>query len=143
MTDRLPFRLSIPPDPAQVRTARLVAVAVARQLEVPPEVFDEVGLAVGEACSRAVMAHVNAGLTSPVCLAFGVADERFVVEVADSGSGAAPTAARLDPDFTDLSEGNVAAIELAIVARLADSMDIANVADKTIVAMRWLLHRKP
>ena len=40
--------------PAHVRTARLVAAAVARRSGVDEAVLDEVRLAVGEACSRAV-----------------------------------------------------------------------------------------
>ena len=40
--------------PAHVRTARLVALAVARRVGVSDDLLDEVRLAVGEACSRAV-----------------------------------------------------------------------------------------
>ena len=40
--------------PEHVRTARLVAAAVARRAGVDEAVLDEVRLAVGEACSRAV-----------------------------------------------------------------------------------------
>ena len=43
--------------PAHVRTARLVAAAVARRSGVDEALLDEVRLAVGEACSRAVEAH--------------------------------------------------------------------------------------
>ena len=43
--------------PAHVRTARLVAAAVARRSGVDEAVLDEVRLAVGEACSRAVHLH--------------------------------------------------------------------------------------
>ena len=42
------------PLPAHVRTARLVATAVARRSGVDETLLDEVRLAVGEACSRAV-----------------------------------------------------------------------------------------
>ena len=45
------------PLPAHVRTARLVATAVARRSGVDEALLDEVRLAVGEACSRAVEAH--------------------------------------------------------------------------------------
>src|SRR3954470_14095857 len=45
------------PLPAHVRTARLVAAAVARRSGVQEAVLDEVRLAVGEACSRAVELH--------------------------------------------------------------------------------------
>src|SRR4029450_9997123 len=47
--------------PAHVRTARLVASAVARQCGVDEAVLDEVRLAVGEACSRAVELHAREG----------------------------------------------------------------------------------
>jgi anti-sigma regulatory factor (Ser/Thr protein kinase) len=50
-------RLEISPTPAHVRTARLVAVAVARQCGVSESLLDEIRLAVGEACSRAVGLH--------------------------------------------------------------------------------------
>ena len=43
--------------PAHVRTARLVATAVARRSGVAESLLDEVRLAVGEACSRAVEAE--------------------------------------------------------------------------------------
>ena len=45
------------PLPVHVRTARLVATAVARRSGVAESLLDEVRLAVGEACSRAVEAH--------------------------------------------------------------------------------------
>src|ERR671920_74126 len=43
--------------PEHVRTARLVAAAVARRSGVDEAMLDEVRLAVGEACSRAVELH--------------------------------------------------------------------------------------
>ena len=43
--------------PSHVRTARLVAAAVARRCGLDEAVLDEVRLAVGEACSRAVDLH--------------------------------------------------------------------------------------
>ncbi|NEE57431.1 ATP-binding protein, partial [Streptomyces sp. SID8455] len=52
--------------PEHVRTARLVAAAVARRAGVDEAVLDEVRLAVGEACSRAVGLHRSHGITAPV-----------------------------------------------------------------------------
>ncbi len=43
--------------PAHVRTARLVAAALGRRLGLDAVVIDEIKLAVGEACSRAVRVH--------------------------------------------------------------------------------------
>jgi anti-sigma regulatory factor (Ser/Thr protein kinase) len=76
------------PLPAHVRTARLVATAVARRSGVDEALLDEVRLAVGEACSRAVEAHRRHCPAEPVRIEMTSADERFVVTVSDH----APTA---------------------------------------------------
>ena len=55
--------------PAHVRTARLVAAAVARRAGVDEALLDEVRLAVGEACSRAVEPAPHAPVSSePVAI---------------------------------------------------------------------------
>ncbi|ASU81899.1 ATP-binding protein [Nocardiopsis gilva YIM 90087] len=50
-------QLTISALPAHVRTARLMATAVARRAGISETALDEIRLAVGEACSRAVEAH--------------------------------------------------------------------------------------
>jgi hypothetical protein len=59
-------RVSFTPDPAYVSTVRMVAAAVAQKAGVPDELLDEVRLAIGEACSRAVALHLRRGLADPV-----------------------------------------------------------------------------
>jgi hypothetical protein len=59
-------RLAIPPESGLVRFVRLVSVALARINSVSDEVIDDVRLATGEACSRAVAAHRIAGIDAPV-----------------------------------------------------------------------------
>lgn len=49
--------LTISALPAHVRTARLMAATVARRAGIAASAIDEIRLAVGEACSRAVSAH--------------------------------------------------------------------------------------
>src|ERR1700693_4481107 len=71
------------PLPAHVRTARLVATAVARRSGGDEALLDEVRLAVGEACSRAVEAHRRHCPAEPVRIEMTDADERFVVTVSD------------------------------------------------------------
>ena len=78
------------PLPAHVRTARLVATAVARRSGVDESLLDEVRLAVGEACSRAVEAHRRHCPAEPVRIEMTDQDERFVVTVSDH----APTVGR-------------------------------------------------
>src|SRR3984885_7151229 len=73
------------------RPARLVAAAVARRSGVDESLLDEVRLAVGEACSRAVEEHRLHCPTEPVRLALTEEAGRFEVEVTDNstqGSGA-------------------------------------------------------
>ena len=70
------------PLPAHVRTARLVATAVARRSGVDEALLDEVRLAVGEACSRAVEAHRRHGDVQRV-------DQVRVEELPDGGRPAA------------------------------------------------------
>ena len=76
--------LSFTPLPAHVRTARLVATAVARRSGVDESLLDEVRLAVGEACSRAVEAHRLHCPAEPVRLALTEPAGRFEVEVTDT-----------------------------------------------------------
>jgi serine/threonine-protein kinase RsbW len=70
--------------PAHVRTARLVATAVARRSGVDEALLDEVRLAVGEACSRAVAGHQRYCPAEPVRLALTDLAGRFEVEVTDT-----------------------------------------------------------
>src|SRR5712672_1605844 len=71
------------PLPAHVRTARLVATAVARRSGVDEALLGEVRLAVGEACSRAVEAHRRHCPAEPVKIEMTDQGERFVVVVSD------------------------------------------------------------
>jgi len=71
------------PLPAHVRTARLVATAVARRSGVDESLLDEVRIAVGEACSRAVEAHRRHCPAEPVRIEMTDQDQRFVVTVSD------------------------------------------------------------
>jgi hypothetical protein len=70
--------------PAHVRTARLVAAAVARRAGVDESVLDEVRLAVGEACSRAVGLHRRNRPDEPVMVTLIHDGGRFSIEVSDS-----------------------------------------------------------
>ena len=81
-------RLSFSPAAVHVRTARLVGVAVARRAGVAEELLEEVRLAIGEACSRAVALHRSHGLQALVDVA--MADgERFTVRVVDRAANGA------------------------------------------------------
>jgi anti-sigma regulatory factor (Ser/Thr protein kinase) len=76
--------LAFSPDPAYVRTVRLVASAVARRAGVSDELLDEVRLAIGEACTRAVALHRRHGLADLIDVAMSDGG-RFTVRVTDRG----------------------------------------------------------
>lgn len=96
-------RMAFSPDPAYVRTVRMVAVAVARRAGVADGLLDEIRLAIGEACTRAVKVHRRDGLAAPIEVAMseGTRDRgrggsgndrrgtRFTVYVTDRGSAEA------------------------------------------------------
>jgi serine/threonine-protein kinase RsbW len=139
------------PLPAHVRTARLVATAVARRSGVDEALLDEVRLAVGEACSRAVEAHRRHCPAEPVRIEMTDTDKRFVVVVSDHAPAApaavsAPSGAEADGVDRDSSEaapgqdGGVAipaGFGLAVISGLADDVRVSSTSSGVSVRMSW------
>ena len=150
------------PLPVHVRTARLVATAVARRSGVAESLLDEVRLAVGEACSRAVEAHQRHCPGQPIRLSLTDDGEQFQVVVTDAVQGSEhdlPAGVSL-PAGTGAEGGNGAAlgvdfavpaggasvplrlpedVGLAVIAGLADDVRIASAGQGkgTSVTMIW------
>jgi anti-sigma regulatory factor (Ser/Thr protein kinase) len=133
-------RLEISPTPAHVRTARLVAAAVARHVGLAESLLDEVRLAVGEACSRAVGLHrLN---SSDELIRIELADgPRFVVTVTDAVTMSPAESELASPDpvalvaasavgtgsaeDAEIAEDSLAAgVGLALLAGLVDDLDV-------------------
>jgi anti-sigma regulatory factor (Ser/Thr protein kinase) len=77
------------PAPEHVRTARLVVVAVARRAGFEEERLDDVRLAVGEVCARAVRRSLDSGAAEPVSVSIddsGADGLALRVLVTDAGS---------------------------------------------------------
>ncbi|HEV8222820.1 MAG TPA: ATP-binding protein [Streptosporangiaceae bacterium] len=140
--------VSFTPLPAHVRTARLVATAVARRSGVEEALLDEVRLAVGEACSRAVEAHRRHCPGEPVRIALTDSAGRFEVSVTDTGdpgagangdgitaAGAGSAASGPVPDPAPLGAGP--ALGLAVIQGLADDVQISETADGVTIRMSW------
>jgi serine/threonine-protein kinase RsbW len=72
--------------PTHVRTARLVAAALGRRIGLDAVVIDEVKLAVGEACARAVSVHRAAAVGDPIVVLFRDDDDTLEVSVWDLGA---------------------------------------------------------
>ena len=155
--------LRFTPQPEHVRTARLVAVAHARRVGVEAGLLDEVRLAVGEACSRAVGLHQRHCPGEPVVVVLdavdsscsGLVPDRFVVTVADKVSGAVPgprdgalaaegeaegqagaaePAASGDGEDEDLDDAEMG---LAVLTGLVDDLDISSGSEGGSVRMGW------
>jgi anti-sigma regulatory factor (Ser/Thr protein kinase) len=146
------------PLPVHVRTARLVATAVARRSGVAESLLDEVRLAVGEACSRAVEAHLRHCPGVPIRVALTDDGEQFEVVVTDAvpdaehglpvgavavnGKSAVPSA--VPAGFGDgfAADGDIPlrlpdGVGLAVIAGLADDVRVAPSGSGTSVTMSW------
>jgi anti-sigma regulatory factor (Ser/Thr protein kinase) len=120
--------------PEHVRTARLVAAAVARRAGVDESVLDEVRLAVGEACSRAVGLHRRSGIDDAVRVTLVEQEKRFFIEVGDGVGGPAANGHTADGEADAAAE---AAMGLAVISGLVDDLDISSDADGGVVRMSW------
>jgi serine/threonine-protein kinase RsbW len=134
--------------PAHVRTARLVALAVARRVGVSDEQLDEVRLAVGEACSRAVGVHTSRAPAQPVVMRLFDDHDCFTVEVIDVGPleddaseavagsfGALSSADDLVDD--DLADSMPPSFGLAVIGGLVEEVVVTSDAAGTHVKMSW------
>lgn len=124
--------------PEHVRTARLVAAAVARRAGVEESVLDELRLAVGEACSRAVGLHAAHGLTSPVRVMLTEGEKSFSIEVGDDAPGAGPGAGPGSAEQA-VAESSEEADELglAVISGLVDDVEVIGDAHGGRIRMRW------
>jgi anti-sigma regulatory factor (Ser/Thr protein kinase) len=130
--------------PAHIRTARLVATAVARRSGVDESLLDEVKLAVGEACSRAVEGHQLHCPAEPVRLALSDVAGRFEVAVTDTcapaalAEGATDLAAAAEGGPAAAGQGELpAGLGMAVLASLADDVQISTTPAGTVIRMSW------
>jgi len=159
-------RLSFSPYPAHVRTARLVGVAVARRAGVADTSLDEVRLAIGEACSRAVALHRRHAVTAMIDIELRD-DGAFMVRVTDhapasdsiepsrrarrTAESAAPVGVlpkadgidvfgRTEDEIDELSEEDLSVgMGLTLLAGLVEELSVrpAQVGTGTEVEMSW------
>ncbi|MEU3889565.1 ATP-binding protein [Streptomyces sp. NPDC029041] len=124
--------------PEHVRTARLVAAAVARRAGVDEAVLDEVRLAVGEACSRAVGLHQTVGISAPVKVLLIEEEKQFSIEVGDEAphmvaGGRAPGDGPGDSD----GEADEDEMGLAVISGLVDDVEVSAGEHGGLIKMTW------
>jgi anti-sigma regulatory factor (Ser/Thr protein kinase) len=140
-------RLSFSPAPVHVRTARLVGVAVARRAGVAEELLDEVRLAIGEACTRAVALHRQYGV--PDLVLVEMSDEGgYIVRVIDRapieaglGLAALPPDELAKESLTD--EALTVGVGFALLAGFVEDLQVRPVDEGigTEVRMVWPVGR--
>ncbi|HZG02908.1 MAG TPA: ATP-binding protein [Streptomyces sp.] len=130
--------LRFSPLPEHVRTARLVAAAVARRAGVDEAVLDEVRLAVGEACSRAVGLHIGHGLDTPVRVALTEDEKVFRIEVGDDVPQVAHSPAHGSSAEGDGAEGDDESdLGLAVISGLVDDLEVSADGHGGLIRMSW------
>ncbi|MCX2923165.1 ATP-binding protein [Streptomyces sp. NEAU-W12] len=124
--------------PEHVRTARLVAAAVARRAGVDEAVLDEVRLAVGEACTRAVGLHQNGGISAPVKVLLIEEEKQFSIEVGDEAPHAVP-GGRTPGGGPGSTEAEIEEDEmgLAVISGLVDDVEVSAGEHGGSIRMRW------
>lgn len=138
--------LLLPATPAHVRTARLVTVAAARRAGLPVELVDELRLAVGEACARAVGLHARHAPHERVQVT--VTDDLLGLSVAvrDCGPAAGPEVDDVAGELLDVGSVDEATdavdpdVALALLVGLVDEVEVtAHDGSGTTVTLRWPL----
>ena len=124
--------------PEHVRTARLVAAAVARRAGVDEAVLDEVRLAVGEACTRAVGLHQHVGITAPVKVVLVEEEKQFSIEVGDEAPRHVPgDRAPGDADEDSDVETEEDEMGLAVISGLVDDVEVTTSETGGVIRMSW------
>jgi len=139
--------------PAHVRTARLLAAVLARRVGMDEGTVDEVKLAVGEACARAVGIHQKHAADEDVVVEIADDGNHLVVAVRDLGPPDADTAVEatgepvadlptlVDPeDLTDPRDPGAPmppGFGLAVIAGLVDDVAVEQADRGTVVRMTW------
>ncbi|MFF2999615.1 ATP-binding protein [Streptomyces sp. NPDC057950] len=124
--------------PEHVRTARLVAAAVARRAGVDEAVLDEVRLAVGEACTRAVGLHQSGGISAPVRVTLIEEEKQFSIEVGDEAPRSVPgaTAPGSSPGDAD-TDAEEDEMGLAVISGLVDDVEVSADEHGGLIRMSW------
>lgn len=125
--------------PEHVRTARLVAAAVARRAGVDEAALDEVRLAVGEACSRAVGLHQSNGISAPVRVLLTEEEKQFSIEVGDEAPRSVPGDKVPGATGTDDSDAETEEDEmgLAVISGLVDDVKVTAGESGGLIRMSW------
>jgi serine/threonine-protein kinase RsbW len=116
------FTLVLPPDAAYVSAARLFAATVARQTGVAESLLDDIKVAIGEACARALATAPD----RPLSVVVHRGHARLVFEVSQ---GEPPSVTPGDLTSTPTPQELAAGLNLELITALFEDADIVEESD--------------
>lgn len=123
------FTLELPPEAAHVSAARLFAATVARQAGVAEDLLDDVKVAIGEACARALATAPD----RPLSVAAQRHHARLVFEVSQ---GEPPSVTPGDLTSTPTPQELAAGLNLELITALFEDADVVEERDG-VAAVRF------
>jgi anti-sigma regulatory factor (Ser/Thr protein kinase) len=120
-------RLTLPARPENVAVVRHVVGAFAESLHLPPNVVDDIRLAVTEACTNVVRHAYDGGDPGPLEIVIRPNGEMIDVIVSDRGRGLAPS-----PDTAGPGLG------MSLIAALVHSLEVQQVPAGSRLSMSFL-----
>lgn len=129
-------RLEIPPHSAFVAIARLAVTSLGRTAGLDEEKLDDLKIAISETCANAVLSVQEAGVDSPIEIAFTARDDEL--EVVVGHAGAASDIDAPDADSHGFSTQRV--MSMALLRSLVDELELTPRGDGGMHA-RLLLRR--
>lgn len=125
------FRIDIAADARFVSTARLFAATLARQFACPEERVQDVKVAISEACSNAIKAHRQAGVSDPIQVFVHSDPKSLTYEIVDTGDGFEFEGAAPPPDDpANLVEGGIG---LTLIGALFPGFEVRSDQDSGTV----------
>lgn len=111
--------IQIPPRSVYVGVIRLAVASLARTAGFDEALVDDLKIAVGEACTNAVLSNEEVGATAPISVCWSEEPGRIVMEVSDSG---VPPDAGPDADSAGMPSRLV--LSTALLESLVDRCEI-------------------
>ena len=134
---RLALELEIPTAAEYVAVVRLVVSSLAgARRNLADQRIDDLKLAVSEACTNAIEAHMAAGVDAPVTVRVLEAPERMEIQVGDRGRGFSLDALTTHPPVTDPDRLNFErGLGIPLMRTLVDSLQFDSTELGTVVKL--------
>ena len=122
MTTPERFALQVPADAAYVSAARLFATTLARHAGIPETELEDLRVAVGEACARALATAPD----RPIAVRAERTDGRLVFEIAQ---GEKPSGTAGDLTSTPTPQELAVGLNLELITALFDDAEVVEASD--------------